>query len=132
MSDEQVYYDRGGAPMPAGGRRQSVCGGRVVKGSRRDNLPALTLLQHIWAGGQGGDVGEEGVSGVGGDGRERDGRAGGGRFVGVKGLLSNRCAGARQVPSGRTGQTSAPEPLLVHTRLSTLTRGRKRESKGGE
>ena len=56
--------------MPAGGRRQSVCGGRVVKGSRRDNLPALTLLQHIWAGGRGAGGkygGEKGVKSVGGE-----------------------------------------------------------------
>ena len=59
--------------MPAGGRRQSVCGGRVVKGSRRcDNLPALTLLQHIWAGGDGEIWGKKGVSGVGGDGGGRE------------------------------------------------------------
>ena len=50
--------------MPAGGRRQSVCGGRVVKGSRRcDNLPALTLLQPIWAAGEKGRGGDMGLGG---------------------------------------------------------------------
>ena len=39
--------------------------------------------------------------------------------VGVKGLLSNRCAGARQVRSGGTGQTSAPPALLVPTSLTS-------------
>ena len=106
--------------MPAGGRRQSVCGGRVVKGSRRcDNLPALTLLQPIWAAGEerGGDMGLGGR--VGGGRRLGWGRKGGGRDVGVKGLLSNRCAGARQVRSGGTGQTSAPPALLVPTSLTS-------------
>ena len=59
-----------GAPMPAGGRRQSVCGGRVVKGSRRDNLPACDPpAAHLgWGQGSRGEIwGREGVRGVGGE-----------------------------------------------------------------
>ena len=88
----------------AGGRQATVsvrrpCGeGIVPRQSTCLNPAPAHLGRRGW-----GDMGKEGSEWCGRRwGREGGGRAGAGRFVGVKGLLSNRCAGARQVRSGGT------------------------------
>ena len=90
------------APMPARGSRQSVCGAGAVKGGQSTCQVHPVRDRLGWAGawggaGQGCRVSKWEERRV--KGRGVKGEAG---EVGVKGLLSNRCAGARQVRSGGT------------------------------
>ena len=90
------------APMPARGSRQSVCGAGAVKGGQSTCQVHPVRDRLGWAGAWGGAGQSCRVSRW--EERRVEGR--GGKVeageVGVKGLLSNRCAGARQVRSGGT------------------------------